>query len=482
MTILSRTKKQKGQIIIHALVFGFVAFVFMSSLASWAVINIKASSRAVNQELAFQIAEAGIEYYRWHLAHAPTDYQDGTGQPGPYVHDFYDKDNNVIGQFTLNITPPPVGSTIVTINSTGTVNSDSEAVSVVEAQLAIPSLAKYSVAVNSDVRFGAGTTALGPIHSNGGVRFDGVAFNLVTSAKENYDDPDHAGGNEFGVHTHVNPVDPLPPQDVPVRDDVFMVGRQFPVPMVDFAGFTSDLANIKSNAQNDGLYFADSGELGYHITFNTNNTFNLFKVTSLVPQPNGWCSNWANEDRWGTWSINNESFIGTYTIPENGLVFVEDDVWVDGQINSSRVTIASGRFPENSSTYTNIIVNNDLLYTNYDGQDVISLMAQGDVLIGLVSENDLRVDAALVAQNGKVGRNFYYSPFCGETSLRNSITLYGIIATNQRYGLAWGCWWGFCSGYAERNIVYDANLLYGPPPSFPLTASQYETISWKKIK
>ncbi|MDQ5893346.1 MAG: hypothetical protein QG640_358, partial [Patescibacteria group bacterium] len=33
-----------------------------------------------------------------------------------------------------------------------------------------------------------------------------------------------------------------------------------------------------------------------------------------------------------------------------------------------------------------------------------------------------------------------------------------------------------------RNIIYDGNLLYAPPPSFPLTSDQYTTLSWEEIR
>jgi len=49
---------------------------------------LQLSVRAQNKLQAFAIAEAGIEYYRWHLAHAPADYQDGTGKAGPYIHNY----------------------------------------------------------------------------------------------------------------------------------------------------------------------------------------------------------------------------------------------------------------------------------------------------------------------------------------------------------------------------------------------------------
>ncbi len=216
--------KIKGQILIQVIIFAAIATIMLVGYAGWVSVNIKLSRRAINQEAAIQIAEAGADYYRWHLAHASQDFQDGTGQPGPYTHNFYDKDGNLIGQFILNITPPAVGSTLVVVRSIGKVSVDPTISRIIETKLAVPSLAKYSVAANDEMRFGEGTEVFGPIHSNGGIRFDGLAHNIVSSAKATYKDPDHSGNNEFGVHTHISPVDPLPPNSVPNRPDVFQAG------------------------------------------------------------------------------------------------------------------------------------------------------------------------------------------------------------------------------------------------------------------
>jgi hypothetical protein len=62
--------------------------------------------------------------------------------------------------------------------------------------------------------------------------------------------------------------------------------------------------------------------------------------------------------------------------------------------------------------------------------------------------------------------------------LQREITLYGMIATNLRYGFAYTDG----TGYADRIIIYDSNLLYSPPPSFPLTSDKYTTISWEEIE
>src|SRR3989344_4873087 len=175
--------------------------------------------------------------------------------------------------------------------------------------------------------------------------------------------------------------------------------------------------------------------------------------------------------------------MGNYSLPANGLMFLEDNIWVRGQIDTARLTIASARFPDSPSTRSSITVNSNLLYTNYDGQDVISLIAQKNINIGLYSDDTLRVDSALMAQNGRVGR-YYYAPKyytwnrCYPYDKRSAITSYGMIGSYQRYGFAYTDG----TGYQTRNLIYDVNLLYGPPPSFPLTTDTYQTISWEEVK
>ncbi len=473
---------QSGQITLYILIFSAVSIIVLSGFVLWADANMRAVFRDSDRAQAFMTAEAGIEYYRWHLAHAKSDYQDGTGGSGPYVHQFNDKDGVAIGAFSLDITAPQVGSTVVTINSTGTVTANSTISKIIEAKMAIPSFAKYAIAVNDYVRFGEGTEIFGPIHSNGGVRMDGLAHNLVTSSVEKVNDPDHSGGDEIGVHTHVVPIDPSPPAPAPSRPDVFMVGREYPVAPIDFAGITQDLADIKTSAQSDGFYRGSSNDDGYHIVLKTNDTFDFYKVTKILNAPNG-CISVLGQQDWGTWTIENETLLGNYAFPANGLIFIGDSVWVDGQINTARLTIAAAIFPENSSKYAHITVNKDLLYTNYDGQDILSLIAQGNFNAGLQSEDDLRVDAALIAQNGRVGRYYYRPPAgnqnrCGPYHTRQKITLYGMISSRERYGFAYSD----DTGYVIRIIIYDANLLYGPPPSFPLTADFYTPIFWNEKK
>jgi hypothetical protein len=326
------------------------------------------------------------------------------------------------------------------------------------------------------------------VHSNGGIRFDGLAHNVVSSTKNTYTDPDSPNDNAFGVHTHVVPADPtippspLPPPSVPNRTDVFEAGRTLGVPAIDFAGLTPDLQTMKTDAQSTGVYLAPSGKKGYHLVLRNDNTFDVYRVKSVQSPPSS-CENQEGVNSyWGTWSINSEEFIANYPVPNNGVVFVEDDAWIEGNISGTRITVAAARFPDVDSTRASITINKNLTYTNYDGQDVIGLIAQRNINIGLDSANNLRIDAAMIAQNGRVGRYYYTNPSCGASTFRNSITLFGMIASETRYGFSWTCSGSYCSGYKDRFINYDSHLLYGPPPSFPFTSDQYETISWEEVK
>ncbi len=468
----------RGFLIAHIIVAAAVATILLVGLIGWAAASLKAAQHSVYREQALHIAEAGVEYYRWHLAHAPSDFQDGTAGPGPYMHEYKDSAGNVIGEFSLVITPPPLGSTRVRIESTGRAYAASTTFRTVVVELAKPSIAKYAVVANDAMRFGAGTEVFGPIHSNQGIRFDGLAHDTVTSVVPSYDDPDHIGVAEHGVHTHKNIVatvaEPNPPASIPARPDVFRAGRQTGVPSVDFTGITADLATMRSAAQAGGFFRTSSGSRGYEVTLQTNDTFRLRRVTSLAATPSD-CTPPSGVVDWGSWSIQNSSNIGTFALPANGLLFLEDNVWVRGQVDSARVTIIAATLPDSEPTRKSITINNNLRYTNYDGTDVIGLIAQKNINVGMNSEDDLRIDAALIAQYGRVGRYYYEDPDCTNHT-RSSLTLWGMIGTNQRYGFAYTDG----TGYTTRSLNYDGNLLYGPPPSFPLTTDQYQPLIWEE--
>jgi len=466
-------EKRRGQLAVELLVLAAIVITLIGGFVSLAASFLNLSVRAQNEAQALAIAEAGIEYYKWHLAYSSQDFTDGTGQAGPYVHTYYNKNGSAIGQFSLNIAAPSSGSTIVTITSTGSVNADPSVKKIITVRLGVPSFAQYAWVLNSAVEFGSTAQVYGTIYSNNGVHFDGVAHNLVESALTTYTDPDN-GLTEWAVYTDGPPADPRPTTTLSSQPGIFLAGRSLGVPAIDFAGITQDLAAIKTLAQASGTYYASSSAKGWDLALTTT-TFSLYKVTATSSAPHN-CTNADNQSSWDLWSISTESLYATGTIPQNGNMFFEDNLWVRGHINGVRVTIASGRFPANQSTYSNITVNNSITYGNFNGTDTIALISQNNINVGYNVDNDLVIDAALMAQNGWIGR-YYYSSNCGSSYIRNSLTTYGIMGTNLRSAFNYGT-----SGFTTRTYNYDANLLYSPPPSFPLTTNGYQLISWQELQ
>ncbi len=486
---MKRTLQQKGDILVSVIIFAAIAVTITVALVNWGATLLKSVRLVADKEQALQIAEAGIDYYRWHLAHSPIDYKDGTCATvcsnGPYTHQFTDKDGNVIGSYELTITPPLNGSTLVTIVSKGTVVSNPQISRSIKVTMGMASWAQYAVVANDNMNFGSGTIIYGPVHSNYGIHFEGISYGPMTSALTQYTDPD-VNSLKYAIYTSTTTLpDPVPPTAIDLTrhsfggtgTTMFYAGRKLAVPSVDFTALNNALANLKTAAISSSSYFASTTGYGYHFVLHTNDTFDVYKVTALVAEPDG-CSNASGQSRWGTWSIQSETLLNSgVSIPTSGVIYAESDVWVDGTVNGTRLTIGAGILPDPGSTsWPNITVNSDLLYTNFDGTDSIGLIAQGNVNVGLKSSDTLNIDAALIAQNGRVGR-YYYSSSCGTGYHPTTLNLFGIIATNKRYGFAYAN----NTGYINRNIRYDSNLLYGPPPVFPSTSSTYITLSWQEI-
>lgn len=472
---------QKGSMLVVVIVSMGVFMVMAIGAISLGILQQKLNLKKIAKTQALYIAEAGVNYYRWVLYHDHEEYcnretckaSPDYGPYGPYA--YTDSTGEITGHYELYITPPAInGSTIVTIKSVGWVDDYPEVQRSIEVQCGIPSWSTYSTLSNSDIRFGSGTQVWGRIHSNGGIRFDGVANNLITSSLLDYNDPDHSGADEFGVHTHT-PQDPSPdgfnpPQNVPNNTDVFKAGRTFPVNTVSFDlldNYIDEVAALAVPPYGLSLPKTSGSKKGYHITLRTDDKIDI-KVVDTVT------SDCDSEDTEG---ISAESAYATATnTPPNGVIFVKDKVWVDGTIDGNRVTILAFEAPYTGSK-TDIIINNDIRYTNYDGTDAIGLIAQRNITVGYYSEEDLKVDAALIAKEGRIGRNYYpasNSHGCSTThSTKDVITIYGSMATRERYGFAYTDG----TGYTTRNLNYDAILTYIPPPHFP-TTGEYTFISW----
>lgn len=460
--------KKHGSISILVLVFGVTFSITIGGMVVLASMLWNNTQRNEIYERALYVAEAGTDYYRWHLAHAPSDYQDGTGHAGPYTHTVTDPYGNTDGTYSLTITPPSYGSTIVTVSSTGWLNGYPGVKRTIVAKYGIPSIAKFSFLQNANVWYGQKITVHGPIFSNGGIRMDGVNDSTVQSAKATY-----TCGSETGCSPSTS------------KPGVWGDGGpanlwQFPVGSVDFNGIALNFSTMKTAAQTTGLYLGASGAAGYHIVFNADGTYVVTKVTQ-TNTIQGWSVEGGCEN---LPTIRRESAVGTYSISQKSLIFAEDTVWVEGVVNG-KVTVAAARFPLDVNQM-NIWIPNNITYVAKDGNSNLGLIAQYRIIFGLTIPQNFEIDAALFAQQGNVIRHNYKYQGCsnGPNAVRQQLTIYGSIISNLKsywsYGQG-GAGFGNdpTSGFSQRDIFYDPGLYYAPPPFFP-SQGVYEMISWSE--
>jgi len=476
-------KQQAGYLMILVLVFGSVLFTVTSSLIGFVVVQSRVVDNRIVYEQAGQIAEAGLNYYKWYLAHYPGDTTHGTTTPQPYVIPYEDSDGTAIGEYAISIDATEFcGETnSIRVTSEGHTYVNPVVRRTISARYARPTVADYAFILNSSVWAGADRVITGPYHSNGGIRMDGQNDSTVTSNLTSW-----TCTSSFGCNPNST------------RDGVFTTTSNantalfaFPSPPVNFAGVTVDLATIKNRAQTGGgLYFPaitnGSSRFGYRATFNADGTLTVRRVT-------GTAQIWAysSEDGWQRERpvITNNNVLGTYTIPVNcPVVFFEDNIWLDGTVNG-KVTLGVGNLIDPSNPHS-IIINDNITYSSAATSGLLAI-AQQNVLLGLVVPSVLNINGVFIAQNGRYGRNFYCddSTYCTNAQrvpgayssyvFRDHEIMNGTIVSNGRVGTQWTDGGTSISGFLNRTNNYDRLLAADPPPFIPVTSDVYQFHEWR---
>ena len=104
------------------------------------------------------------------------------------------------------------------------------------------------------------------------------------------------------------------------------------------------------------------------------------------------------------------------------------------------------------------------------------MIGQKNVLIGPQSPEDMVLDAVIVAQKGRFGRNHY------EDNFRDSLTIRGSVISNGRVGTQWTSGGQMVSGYAQRYTYSDQGQVYNPPPFVMSMGSDYKIVSWEEME
>lgn len=453
---MRRGKRASGSILIMTLVFVTMFGVMFIGLSGLTGRQFHQGALQSQDERAFQIAESGLNYARWRLAHNTEDFSQE-------VRTFNDPLEGEAGSFDVQFEAPTPGSTIVEITSVGATKEQPTRDVTLKARYGIPSLAKYASITNSDVWYGGQIS--GDVHANGGIRMDGTSDSIVSSARQTYIcQPSHGCSSEE-------------------KPGVWGTGEkselwEFPVPVVDYNAITLDLLSMQSVAQNANTYWGPSGAHGYHAMFNSNNTVSIFMVSQKASPV--W--SWTAETGWeySSYDIGAQTLLETIQVPSGGILYFEDTLWISGTVQN-RITVAAGRFPDSPSTNADIIIHGNVTYEGvHDGSRVFGAIAQRHVLIPYSGAPDnLQLDGAYIAQKGRFGRRYYGA---GAHTIKTSMNRYGMIASNMVPVTAWVNGSGqVISGYQQGESSYDSYLLYGPPPYFP-TSGQYEFLSWEQVE
>ena len=475
---MRKTSNQRGDILPAILIISTAFIMVIYGLLFILTLQFDFAERQTAGELAIDIAEAGVNYYRWHLAHDPEDFADGTGIEGQtYEHDYLDPQGASVGNFSLEIISPSQGSSIVTIRSTGSSNNYPNVTRTIEAKYGRRSFAEFSFISNASTWYGTNITVNGKVHSNNGVRMDGRNTSLVTSSQETY-----TCGSETGCYGQSSCNSPCSWSSSTATcscPGVWGGGPdsglwQYPATQFYFENVSFDFGQMQDDADTDGLWLPPSDYAGYHLLFLSNGTVRVYEVTS-TNYYYGYDSSDGCQRRYQR--IVNESLIGTYNVSDVPIIFAEDYLWVEGTVRG-RVTVVAAGFPVETSV-VDIWIPNNILYTTNNGSDVLGLIAQRDIYFARTVPESFQINAVLFAQGGHVIRHSYSSS-CGGSSTHNvkdALTIVGSVISSTKPYWNWGS--GPTSGFITRTVTYDPNVLYNPPPYFP-TSGEYEFISWSE--
>ena len=467
------------------IIFGGIFFTMLTALSGFVIVGNRAQDIARARAEAFGVAEAGLEYYRWFLSHFPGNTTNGTGSSGPYAIIYSDPEGGTFGTYTLSITGNSACGAIqsIDVTSKGVSSSTPSVSSTLTARYAAPSIAAYSYIVGSSVWAGSDRVINGPYHSNGGIRMDGTANAPVSSSLSTW----NCTGS-FGC----SPAQPSAPGVVGAGGNQTL--WTYPTPQMDFAGIAANFSILKSTASASGIYLPQysSGNVqgaaykkGYHLIFNSDGTVTVKRVTSIDRLSNVYPIDGSSGYAYDYTLINNEAPYQTYALPSDcGVIFVEDNTWIEGVISGKVTVVAAGVI--DTSFKPDIVLRGNITYASTNGTDGLTVIGAKNILIAPDSPQNMTLNGIFVAQSGAFGRNYYRyarNGGCdGTYEPRGTLTILGTTVSNLRTGTAWsnGCGSGSNAGYQTRIDAFDRQNVTNSPPFTPVVSTLWQFVDWQQ--
>jgi type II secretory pathway pseudopilin PulG len=489
-------------------VLGLVMLVLMvigmmsTTLLAGIMVNQQHVRRDRAYTLSLGVAEAGLNQYLWMVASGTTNEAlgyaiagvDTDSDPLYEVFDLTDPyDSSVQGQYAIQVAPPSASNSDVTVTVTGQSSQTVDVPRTVQARIGRPSFSEYVLLVDESVYIGGPLDRVwhGKTHSNTGIRIETADIvDSVSSARSTYD---YSGTTKAGVWS----------QNVPAGD-VSRAFWHFPVPPIDFSTVTSDFTRLNGLATNSGtrphvnLPYVNpvvSGQPhGWYIKLLSGSRYQVAQVTNEVESRT--YSSGTKQGGYLTYAYNGgaaNSLSPIYSYPPNGVIYANDNVWVEGTGVQGRITIASsGQLnPTGKTALTSIYIIGDLTYAAKDGSVAVGLIAQNNIEIpmyapymksGTLSTMDMEMDAAVIAQQGK---EYVHYDATGSSSSwgprRDLLTIFGAVSTLLTpYRMTYASSGSDFAGFLNGANSYDTYLLRNPPPFFP-TVGSFQILDWQEL-
>ena len=511
----------RGSTLVTVLVLGSICIMLVVVLIGRVVIQERSLRMSLDNAVAIQIAETGLEKLRWHLAHNPQGYDgpqnvsiNGDGQ---YIfnEDYRDpQTNEVVGEIKYVVEPEEfcglASHATVTVTGTSFIEGRDYTLQQVHTQ---DTAANYAYIYNDDVQAGSDRLIRGRYHSNSSIEMNGQNDSVVSSSQTN---------GVFG-----NPVHPDARQDL----------WQDEVGTIDFNALALDLETIYDSADTyngdpvetdtagddsptgDRLFILEESCYSYNWPFwwgpYTNETCNgaeAFEVALIddgdnVPSIEVWeldglpvisrtndddarekyCSNFASSDAdhdvepIATCTDYRSNYLGEFELDNScPVAFFQGDVFLHGTTDS-KLLIASGDL--SGTDTSDVYLFNSINYGEDDGTDGLTVVSEGDIKIGYSVPDDMEVRGIFIAQSGRYGRDNYDGNWSFDRDVfqeRDFLQTVGSIISNEGGGTKWTTSGGsFVSGFRDRENYYDRSLSRRPPPLTPTVSENYTYLEWR---
>jgi len=156
--------ESRGVTVMLVLVFMGIFLLLLGTILSYTMTQGRYGRAQYAREQAVNIAEAGLEYYRWFLAHNPGIMVNGTGLVSPYVYTASDPEAGTIGTAAMTATANLACGVVQSVDlvSVGKSSSTQQYERTLLARYMRPSVAEYSNLLNANVWAGADRVISGP--------------------------------------------------------------------------------------------------------------------------------------------------------------------------------------------------------------------------------------------------------------------------------------------------------------------------------